>query len=98
MTNEDLGASIDGTEELVQDQAGSMDPTQSNSHNVNAEASAELPTAPLSPVLTEDDDHRDDFYGASDEKLAQEKRVVHPMLADADPLFEKQQEAEGVQA
>jgi len=98
VTNEDLGASIDGTEELVQDQAGSMDPTQSNSHNVNAEASAELPTAPLSPVLTEDDDHRDDFYGASDEKLAQEKRVVHPMLADADPLFEKQQEAEGVQA
>jgi len=92
VTNEDLGASIDGAETFVQDAAGAVPSDQTATKTARAETEPLSPT----PVVNSNDDHRDDFYsaGVQDASMATH---VQPMLADADPVFKNQQNHDGVQ-
>lgn len=99
VTNQDLGASIDGAESLVQDDAGSDDTRDDDepAKRSHREPRMVKPLEPA-PVVTADDDHSDNFFNSeikSDDKNTQH---VKPMLADADPAFQRQQKKAGVQA
>jgi cathepsin X len=93
VTSQDLGASIDGTETLVQ--ADATPPAKPVPINDNIQA-----TVVPRPVVTGDDDHSKEFYHATSTKNAQQDTAAAgpTMNADADPAFKKSQREQGVGA
>jgi len=88
VTNEDLGASIDGQESLVQEKTV---------HSVKQ--SVEPPkTVQPEKTVTSQDDHTDSFYSAQVPVDKEESPKKQPMNADADVEFQRQRRKEGVQA
>ena len=88
VTNEDLGASIDGQESLVQEKTV---------HSVKQ--SGEPPkTVQPEKTVTSQDDHTDSFYSAQVPVDKEESPKKQPMNADADVEFQRQRRKEGVQA
>jgi len=105
VTNQDLGASIDGEESLVQE-SDSATPTAvvDASENVSPEDSQperKQEPAVEQPVVDDADDHTSDFYSTPLESSSDETDEEHhdgPMLADEDPDFRRQQRQDGVQS
>jgi cathepsin X len=85
VTSEDLGAGIDGTENLVQ------------VPRTHSKAAPKKMVTVAAPVVTHDDDHTTDFFNMDVKKEASGTLKKGPVLADADAAFERQRKAEGVQ-
>jgi hypothetical protein len=85
VTSEDLGAGIDGTENLVQ------------VPRTHSKAAPKKMVTVAAPVVTHDDDHTTDFFNMDVKKEASSTPKKGPVLADADAAFERQRKADGVQ-
>lgn len=104
VTNEDLGASIDGAESLVEESASS-EPAPAAVHAVHDKQITEpVPVVKPMAVVDSHDDHTDSFFSVpvNDDIKPEHQNADEPQhhwaLADADPMFEKQQQKDGVQA
>lgn len=107
VTNQDLGASIDGTESLIQTsahneryRAATVEDAEDAAYRLQHGEPRELPEVDVqaTPVVTHNDDHTSDFFKADVSSDHAVDAAVKPMLADADPMFQKQQRHEGVGA
>lgn len=85
VTSEDLGAGIDGTENLVQ------------VPRTHSKAAPKKVVTVAAPVVTHEDDHTTDFFNMDVKKEASSTPKKGPVLADADAAFERQRKADGVQ-
>ena len=109
MTSQDLGGSIDSfylkdAEELVQDDAKQVDgpPKDPGLEDlgklVDAAKSEGHPKADPEPVVDSSNDHTDSIVDTPVSSSADDSAEAHgPMLADADPEFQRQQRKDGVQ-
>jgi len=103
VTNEDLGASIDGAESLVDETSSSDDGPVVQKRVVKQDVPAAPAVQPM-PVVDSQDNHADAFFhtAVSDDiqpqKVEGSEPAPHLGLADADPMFQKQQQQDGVQA
>jgi len=91
VTSQDLGASIDGTESLVQIDSTASKRTSPTLINDNIQA-----TVVPKPVVDAGDDHAKDFSSASVKKMNHAANTGPSMNADADPAFQKAQHDQGV--
>jgi hypothetical protein len=85
------GASIDGTESLVQIDSTASKRTSPTLINDNIQA-----TVVPKPVVDAGDDHAKDFSSASVKKMNHAANTGPSMNADADPAFQKAQHDQGV--
>lgn len=110
VTNQDLGASIDGSESLIQTsdpaphneryRAATVEDAEDAAYRLQHGEPHELPEVDVqaTPVVTHNDDHTSDFFKAEISADHAADVAVKPMLADADPMFQQQQRQEGVGA
>jgi len=108
VTNQDLGASIDGTEDLIQDDAKQTDsatPTvvkdpivakPASSGEREQDETVETVAADPQPVVDDSDDHTSDFYSAPVQADDDAPPLNPHALADEDPEFRRQQRKDGV--
>lgn len=102
VTNEDLGASIDGAESLVQDEETPSTKAPRNTANAKMPITSDPEPVALSPVpvVSSEDNHASSFFDtkvqAADANNAN-SHTVRSMNADADEAFVKQQNDAGVQ-